>query len=652
MRNSEICILLVDDSSGDRELVLRNLRKSALYEYYSQVDITEAPTMAAAMEALANVVFDCVMLDLGLPDGHGIENIRRIRSVLPDTPILVLTGLKDESTKRSALTEGATVYIDKGYVLYKKDIASSIIEAIENPKNDVLAAGVEFKQSRVPDSIDDLTINSRGEILNLEPNLLAVLGYTVSEVVGQPIENIIWPANLPDMVLMHKQLGNHVAIPPMELALRAKSGERYDFIVSARLIDQGVGYGWTIENITLNKLREKAQHQLAAIFESTLDAILTCDLEGVVTSCNPAASEMFGYHADELLAMPYELLLPAGRRGEEVATFRRAARSGKAISGYRTVRLRKDQSEINVSITASPLRDTHGGLVGTSKVIRDIEHEVRAEQELMDANTLLREKMKELEAAQIQLVESEKLASLGQKLSELTHEVATPLGVVNLSISSLHDDLNVALAKSSSKEAQTTDLNKFAKGALENTSMALDNIQRASAIIESYKTISVDQASQRVRLFNVYEYIETLLLSLAPRLRTGSHRVEFDCPKGLMIESFPGGFSQVISNLILNSCEHAWREKPGGGLASIVVVPLADQRLEICYSDDGCGVQPDKLEKIWEPYYTTAKDRGGSGVGLAVVKAEIEKLQGNIVAYSVLGKGLKFEINIPTKLAL
>jgi len=266
--------------------------------------------------------------------------------------------------------------------------------------------------------------------------------------------------------------------------------------------------------------------------------------------------------------------------------------------------------------------------------------------ELARANAELKTALEDLRQTQSQLVMSEKMAALGGLVAGVAHEINTPVGVA-LSATSTMAEKNRHLQELFARgEMKRSDLTEYLDSAREGVEMSLLNLNRASDLIRSFKMVAADQVSEARRSFNVREYIGQILLSLRPKLKRTAHRIEVDCDEDLVVESYPGAMSQILTNFIVNSLTHAYGEGQAG-LIRIVAV-LEDGSLNLTYSDDGRGIEPELQTRIFEPFYTTARAKGSTGLGLHIVYNIVTRtLGGTITCCSAPGHGTTFQMRIP-----
>lgn len=265
-------------------------------------------------------------------------------------------------------------------------------------------------------------------------------------------------------------------------------------------------------------------------------------------------------------------------------------------------------------------------------------------------NVLLKRKnlktKNELSEAQLQLVENDKMANLGELVAGVTHEINTPLGISVSSISHLLD-----LSKNIKKEYESDTMTQesfesFLNSCEELSKMTYLNLDKATELIKSFKQIAVDQTSERVREFRIKEYISEIVFSLHYLIKKTNISINVVCEEDVLLNSYPGFFSQVFTNLITNSLKHGFEQKQEGKIT--IEINKIDENLELIYSDNGKGISQENQKKIFEPFFTTKQNDGGSGLGLCIIKDIVEKkLKGNISFSSVEGNGVKFTMVVP-----
>jgi signal transduction histidine kinase len=268
----------------------------------------------------------------------------------------------------------------------------------------------------------------------------------------------------------------------------------------------------------------------------------------------------------------------------------------------------------------------------------------RAQESLKLANRELEARVADLHRTQAELIETEKMASLGRLVAGVAHEVNTPLGIAVTAISFLRGQL--AELREVQDSAGKEDFLASAEAA---SAMVEVNLHRAANLVTTFKQVAVDQSTSQIRTVAVREYLDGTLLSLHPLLRTGGHRVLLDCAPDTLLTSRPDALYQVIVNLVMNSLAHAY---PDGAVGTIAIrVAAANGRLHIRYEDDGVGMDKQVASHMFEPFYTTRRNQGGTGLGMHIVYNLVtQALAGRIACETHPGAGVHFDIDIPSVL--
>lgn len=304
---------------------------------------------------------------------------------------------------------------------------------------------------------------------------------------------------------------------------------------------------------------------------------------------------------------------------------------------------------INNLLTRTERHVTQLGLAEQQSLKLNIELEDKVTSRtaaLKESNQELLSTLEKLHQFQDQLVESEKMASLGDMVAGVAHEVNTPIGLGVTASTLLSDRLKEIKLAFEDKTLKSSQLKKFLTEGEENVGIIYRNLKRAAELISSFKKVAVDQSSEDFRRFNFAELLSEILLTLAPQIKNTPYQIHFDCDKDLMVVSKPGPINQILINLILNSITHGFDKRDHGNI-ELKVMRLGEQ-LNIIYQDDGLGIPASIKDKVFEPFTTTKRGEGGSGLGLHLVYNLVtQALGGNIKLESIEGSGVTFEINFP-----
>ncbi|MBF0232452.1 MAG: response regulator [Desulfamplus sp.] len=252
-----------------------------------------------------------------------------------------------------------------------------------------------------------------------------------------------------------------------------------------------------------------------------------------------------------------------------------------------------------------------------------------------------------LEKTKDRLVQSEKMAALGGLVAGVAHEINTPVGIAITAASFLKDKTRLIKEYYTSGSLKKSDLESYLDNMDEVSLSILINMERAATLIKSFKQIAVDQSVEEKRIFNFKRYLQDVLISLKPTYRNKVCSIELKCVDDLEVFSYPGAYSQIISNLLINSIVHGFKDKKGGAVSIIITLSEVGD-LTIHYMDNGSGMTQEQLNKVFDPFYTTMRGQGGTGLGMSIVYNIVtQKLGGTIDCTSVYGKKTEFLIVIP-----
>ena len=267
----------------------------------------------------------------------------------------------------------------------------------------------------------------------------------------------------------------------------------------------------------------------------------------------------------------------------------------------------------------------------------------QTERTLTQTNKELKSSILELNKAQERLIDAEKMAILGKLSAEISHEINTPIGVSITSTSYLSDLLSTLQDDINNQKLTKRSLDDFANNAGQSLRLLLNNLNRASDLITSYKQVAVDQTSDKTRKINVAQYLNEIIQSLHPKLKKTKHTVKVNCADNIDIYCHAGAISQIFTNLIINSIIHGFDAIESGTIT--INAELKGERLFLHYQDDGIGVPKDKLSQLFDPFYTTKSGDGGTGLGTHIINELVtDTLNGQIVAHSDAGQGLSYDI--------
>ncbi|MBF0127162.1 MAG: HAMP domain-containing histidine kinase [Magnetococcales bacterium] len=273
--------------------------------------------------------------------------------------------------------------------------------------------------------------------------------------------------------------------------------------------------------------------------------------------------------------------------------------------------------------------------------------------DLGDKNRALQESLAALESAhqesrehQLQRVQAEKMASLGRLVAGVAHEINTPVGNAFTAATYLGEELKRVQQAFVDNRLRKSDLEGFFELLNETTRIFLANLSRTAELVRSFKLVAVDQTSDAWRTIPLHAYLADILISVRPKIRRTRHHIEYQCPESLIIHSHPGALSQIVVNLIDNALLHGFADRERGRI-SMQCFQQGSQ-LHFHFQDDGRGMSEEVVKKIFEPFYTTRRGQGGSGLGLHIVYNQVvQTLGGQISCHSAPGQGTLFKIRFP-----
>ena len=258
----------------------------------------------------------------------------------------------------------------------------------------------------------------------------------------------------------------------------------------------------------------------------------------------------------------------------------------------------------------------------------------------------LEESLEKLHRTQKEMIQSAKMAALGDLVAGVAHEVNTPIGVSVTAASFLAERTRQLRDLYGKGEMKRSDLEKYLALAEESSGSVLSNLERAAELVQSFKKVAADQSSEEKRVFGMKNYLEQILLSLRPQFKRTPHQVSMECPDDLTLDSYPGAIMQIMTNLIMNSLLHGFADGRAGEI-SITVEP-AGENVALTYRDTGVGMDQEQKERIYDPFYTTTRGSGGTGLGMNIVYNLVtQTLKGSIILETSPGQGAVFVLTLP-----
>jgi len=458
-------------------------------------------------------------------------------------------------------------------------------------------------------------------------------------------------------LILHLYITKRINTLELKGRLYSKDNHDVDFTVGGNdeITKLGQTFNLMVKDIELqNRLIKEKEKHLELTLDSIGDAVIATDTLGNITRINPTALRLTGYtYGDAIGSSIYDVfnIYNSETNRTEENPVKKVLRLGIVVGlANHTVLKSKNNIEHQISDSGAPIVNEDGKTVGVILVFRDVTQEYKTQKELNkyrnELETIVSSRTKELNKAQEQLVESEKMASLGSLVSGIAHEINTPVGLSLTGITHIKELTNNIIKELENQTLKHSSLSEYLKDVSSMSTSMNKSLIDAAQLIKSFKRISVDQHGEQIRKFNLHSYVNDILFSLKNEIKHTHIEITNSVDIGLNLNSYPGIFSQVLTNLIINSKIHAFDEDENGAI--IISTKIEDEKLSLIYEDNGKGMTQKVIKHIFDPFFTTKMGQGGSGLGMHIIYNLVtQKLRGTIKCYSALEKGTKFIINIP-----
>ena len=389
--------------------------------------------------------------------------------------------------------------------------------------------------------------------------------------------------------------------------------------------------------------------------------ILIKDKKRKIIDCNSSFASFCGKNKSDIIGKNIQYLF--GDKNTEETNSIDTELLKKGGSNYSTIKLPNAKNELrDIIIYKNTYKDIHNNvewIVGSYFDITDIN---KAKEKIENFNIELKKKVYErtveleesnheleislenLKQTQDKLIESEKMASLGGLVAGIAHELNTPIGIGITGSSHFLELTKDIIKKFENKDMSQNDFIEYTNDSYDLAHLIYLNLKKSNHLIKSFKQISVDQTSEEKRSFELKNYIDEILISINSVLRKRNIKVIVSAEESISLDSYPGAISQIITNLIFNSLNHAYEENEDGLIR--IELTKEKKKIRIVYKDYGKGIKKENLNKIFDPFFTTNRNKGGTGLGLNIIYNIITtQLKGNISCDSQEGAGVKFIID-------
>ena len=490
----------------------------------------------------------------------------------------------------------------------------------------------------IPDAV--AAVNQQGVIIQVNSQTEALFGYTRDELIGQRVEILVPDGQRPQHHLHREHFHQQPKIRRMgsglDLCGRRRDGSEFPVEISLSPVVTGDGaivlsvirdisdrkrieeeLRRANEELDRRKTRElrDSQNRLALIVDSSQDAIIGKNLEGIVTHWNKGAEQIYGYSAQEMIGRPISVLAPRERE-DEIPIILQKIRNGERVEYFESVRVTKDKRHLNVSISVSPIYDTDGKVVGASTIARNITAQKKVED---------------------QLRQSQKLEAVGRLAGGVAHDFNNLLGIVTAWSELLRNRVDASSVE------------------------YIDNIReaakRGASLTRQLLAFSRRQPVQS-QLLDLNERLKEVTKLLRPLMGDEVEIVLLSRAATAIVEADPGHLDQIVINLAVNARD----AMPNGGklILETAIIDFDEsfalehpaigvgRYVMLAVSDSGTGMDETTRSRIFEPFFTTKEMGKGTGLGLATVYGIVQQSGGHVWVYSEIGHGTTFKVYLPS----
>ena len=405
-----------------------------------------------------------------------------------------------------------------------------------------------------------------------------------------------------------------------------------------------VGINVAAEEITERKRAESAlkasERQFHTLADSIPQLVWMADAQGAIYWFNSHWYEYTGRPTGEINPHGWHAVL--GDRWIEALAGGTALESELSLLG-------KDGEYRPFLTRVVPLRDSGGVVYGWIGTHIDISERKRSEREVRRARDAAEAALQNLRETQNSLIEAEKLAALGRLVAGVAHEINNPLGTSLTVASSLEHKSELLASEMAQGTLKRSSLKEFVEAIRDGSAQLQESLNRAAGLIQSFKQVASDRNNSDLRSFDLGDLTEQVATGLRPALPKHGATLDVDCQRGLSMNSYPGSYGQVLNNLFLNSIAHAFPDGQQGKIAIKVSASSAND-VEIVFTDDGCGMTPDVRRQAFDPFFTTRRHQGCTGLGLHIVYSIVtDRLGGRLSLKSEPGKGTEVKFVLPRR---
>ena len=507
-------------------------------------------------------------------------------------------------------------------------------------------------------SIDGIYVTTpRGELVNANPALARIMGYDTPEqlIIGaSDIANNVY-LHASDREEFQRLMERDGLVREFEYQVRQRNGDILWLSDSATVVRDEDGkvvrYEGTVRDITDQKRAEDAIAEGRRLLQQVIDTVPAVinvkDRNLHYVLMNRYMAGIFGIDPKEAIGRTTTDLMSRYGSQKTDDNDQRVLKVKRELGFYEEEYLDSTGHLRQWLVNKLPLLDAEGEIENIVTVALDIGERKRSEQEMRKARDSAETALRNLRETQASLIEAEKLAALGRLVAGVAHEVNNPVGISLTVASALERKAANFAAEVERGDLRRSSLNDFLNTSRDASSQLVANLNRAAELIQSFKQVAADRNYSDQRSFDLADLTEQVVMSLRPGLRKHNLTLNVECQANLIMNSYPGPYGQVLTNLFLNAVAHAF---PDGRAGTIEIQARASGKdnVEIIFADNGCGMSLDVRRRAFDPFFTTRRDQGGTGLGLHIVYSIVtNRLGGRLDLDSEPGSGTRIQIILP-----
>ena len=507
-------------------------------------------------------------------------------------------------------------------------------------------------------SIDGIYVTTPGgKLLNANPALARMMGYDRPEQLIESIDDIASDVyiNANAREEFQRLMQRDGLVRDFEYQVRQRSGGILWLSDSATVVrDEGgevTRYEGTVRDITDQKRAEDAIAEGRRLLQQVIDTVPAVinvkDNQLRYVLMNRYMAGIFGIEPEDAIGRTTAELMARYGAAKTDEFDKRVLEGGMQLGFYEDEYVDAKGKMRQWLVNKLPLLDAEGKVEKIVSVALDIGDRKRSELEMRKARDAAENALRNLRDTQASLIEAEKLAALGRLVAGVAHEVNNPVGI-SLTVASALERKTANFASEVERgDLRRSSLNDYLSTSRDAAAQLVANLNRAAELIQSFKQVAADRNYSNQRTFDLADLTEQVVMSLRPGLRKRNLTLNVECQPDLIMTSYPGPYGQVLTNLFLNAVAHAF---PDGrpGIVDIKVRESGKDNVEIIFSDDGCGMSLDVRRRAFDPFFTTRRDQGGTGLGLHIVYSIVtNRLGGRLDLDSEPGGGTRIQIILP-----